>query len=336
MVVLVCGIEIEPFERAKFTSEIEIKSGFKDLTDTATLKFPKKVKLESANLRTLLKKGNKVEIQLGYDGKVADDAYGEVYTEFVGVISEVKPGIPFEIRCEDEMWFLKQVTVTQSFASISLKALLAFLISKASSHYKREFLFECKTDVDLGKLRIVRCSIAQVLAELKTKYGIYSFFADGKLHSGLPYLSAFEYRQGHADFHFQKNIVSSNLTYKSSEDRKISVKATSILPNNDKIEVEGIGDAGGEERTLTFFNIKSKQALRDIAESEMKKLKLDGYQGSITGFGSPYVRHGYSIGLQDAFYPEREGSYNVEQTIVRFGQSGFRREIFLGHKVSTK
>jgi hypothetical protein len=40
--------------------------------------------------------------------------------------------------------------------------------------------------------------------------------------------------------------------------------------------------------------------------------------------------------LQDDFYPEREGSYNVEQTIVRFGQSGFRREIFLGHKVSTK
>lgn len=335
MVKLRCRIEIAPLEPFNFVTDIEIRSGFKDLTDTAIIKFPKKVKAEGKDLREILKKGNAVKIDLGYDGKVAYDTYGETQTEFEGVISEIKPGIPFEIRCEDDMWFLKQITVTQSFSNVTLKQLLTFLMAKASEHYKRQFLFDCKTDTDLGKVRILKSTIAQVLAELKTKYGIYSFFAEGKLHSGLPYLSTFEYRNAtNHVLHFQKNILSSNLSYQSSEDRKIKVKATSILPNGDKVEVDGIGDASGEERTLTFFNIKSKQALRDIAESEMKKFKSDAYQGSVTTSGAPYIRHGHSVTLEDDFYPERQGgTYKVEQTIVRFGQSAFRREILTGHKV---
>lgn len=292
-----------------YVARAEVVSTWKQAGDYAELDLPRSLSLQGRPLESVIRRGDPVEIWLGYDGEMA--------REFSGYVSRVHPETPLRLECEDQIYFLKQTSYTKSFRSASLRDVID-LISGGIP-------YEAK-DVQLGAYVIKQASAAQVLDDLRSRYGLPSWLRGGKLYSGSAY-----YGEGakHA-YEFGRNVAESQLTYQRREDFRVKVKAVSILPDNSRIEAEA-GDAGGDVRTMHFYNIQSKDALRELAEENISRIKVDGFSGDITGFGRPLTRHGDVLEIRDSDYQgERAGAYFIDKVRVSFGSQGYRRVNTLG------
>lgn len=101
-----------------FVNEIDINSSWDMVTDTATIIIPKKLSFQGkpivAGSDSLFKRGDPVEIKLGYSDRLN--------TVFTGYISALKPKLPIEISCDDEMYLLKKKIIKKkSYTSVTLK-----------------------------------------------------------------------------------------------------------------------------------------------------------------------------------------------------------------------
>ncbi len=308
-----------------FCTEISIKSNYENLTDTAKVVIPRKLSWENKPLtngdgkETLLKVGMQVKIEAGYDN--------ELETIFEGFLARIGTGTPVELECEDAMWRLKQITIDKrSYKSVTLQQLLADIMPQ-------DFPFSCPAIV-LGQFRISKATIAMILDELKKTYSIYSWVRDGKLFVGSTLSRTDENERKTGVYHFQKNIISSDLKFQNKEDVKIKIKAISILPTNQKIEIEE-GDPSGEsgQRTMHFYNL-NETALRETAKREVEKLRFTGFVGKYKTFGFPMIRHGDYAVLKDRILPDRNGKYlikSVERTLSV--NDGYRQQIELDKKI---
>lgn len=302
-----------------YVCDVSVSSSWRDFTDTARIKIPNKFLKNGQTIvggtDNVFKRGDKVKIEIGYfDEQSASTSLKETFT---GYVSKIKAGSPFEIHCEDEMFLLKQKTITKSWKSVSLKELIGDIVT--------EIPFEV-VSAELGQFKVTRVNVVQILDELKKTYGLTSFIRAEKLFVGVPYTG----NGKEHDFDFQKNIISSNLDFQRDDDVKIKVTAISMLPNNKKITID-TGDADGDGRTLAFYNLTESE-LKKTADREISKLRFTGYRGTFTTFGSPKVEHGDTVSLTDKKFPERAGSYFIESVETEFGTSGFRQNIKLGAK----
>jgi len=280
------------------------------LTNTLTAVFPRKADWVGKSIKDLIKRGQKINVQLGYGD--------ELFPRFEGYIKVVKADIPFTVQAEDTAFLLKKGSIKKDYDSVDLKTLLTDVIPKGIT-------FEAK-DIQLGKLRINNATPAEILANLKEKYGIYSYFKGTVLRSGIQYWGDGE---NHI-FGFQQNILSGhNLEYYEEDEISYRVKAISIIDTdtekNKRIEVEN-GDKDGELRTFHFYNI-DKTELERRAKQELEKLKYTGYRGSFATFGVEAVNHGDTVTLKDKLYTEREGTYIVKSVKINFGMGGYRQTI---------
>lgn len=303
---------------------VHIESGWKRLTDSAEITLPRKaIYLEQGKttvsfyeVKEYFKKGDAVTIELGYNGNYV--------TEFTGYITHVSADIPIKIKLEDEMYQLKKLPVNISLQTSSLKKLLKEIIPG----YEIDAL-----EVELGALRFAKTTVAKVLEYLKDEYSLYSYMDGKKLVCGKIYADDFEVQS--VNLHLEKNVVNNDLNYKDKEDVLIRINAVSTLKNGDKIEVT-VGDETGEERQLSYYGIEIEAELTKLANEDLKKYKVDGFTGSVKAFGIPYFKHGMKVNLASDLYPDRNGLYYVEETIVDFSESGYRRKGQLGDKVTAE
>ena len=324
-----------------FVTEISIDSTWEHLTDKATITIPRSISFEGrpivAGNNSLLKRGDKVEINIGYDGQ---------YTKvFVGYISNIKPNLPLEIECEDKMWKLKQKIIkNKSWRQVDLKELIAYITEGTGVKYKllgdvkltesegtisKSEKSKLYKNPELPQFRINNATAAQVLDYLRKDYNLHSFFRDEILYVGLAYYPPL--RKDHV-FKFQENIIEHNLIYKRDDDAKLKVKAISISPTNGRTTVE-VGDPDGDLRTLHYYGL-SETELKRIAEDEIERLKYEGYYGTFTTFAEPVVNHGDAVILIDNKLPEREGIYLVKKVKSTFGINGGRQVIELERKIA--
>ncbi|MCI2229587.1 hypothetical protein MC378_10445 [Polaribacter sp. MSW13] len=303
---------------------VHIESGWKRLTDTAEITLPRKaIYLEQGKksvsfyeVKEYFKKGDAVTIELGYNG---------VYVkEFEGYITHVSADIPIKIKLEDEMYQLKKLPVNISFQTTSLENLLKKIIPG----YEVDAL-----EVELGSLRFAKTTVAKVLEYLKDEYSLYSYMDGKKLVCGKIYADDSDAEA--VDLHLEKNVVNNDLNYKDKEDVLIRINAVSTLKNGDKIEVT-VGDETGEERQLSYYGIEIEAELTKLANEDLKKYKVDGFTGSVKAFGIPFFKHGMKANLTSDLYPDRNGLYYIEETIVDFNDTpSYRRKGQLGDKVTT-
>lgn len=301
-----------------FVNDIQIKSSWKYLTDTAIIKMPKKVIVTKngvkRSLKDVIKKGDKVIIRLGYSD-------GFMNTEFTGYVSSFTNSIPTVIECQDEMYNFKQKSnINKSWSSATLEDIV--------SHIAGVVPYEVK-EIELGAFRISNVNAAEVLYKIR-EYGIYAYFRSETLHVGFRYPT-----NGYSivNYDFQTNVPDkgNDLKFTSKDDIKIKLKATSILPTNEKIEIE-LGDPDGALRTLHYYNL-SESELRSTANRDFEDLKYDGLKGSFISFGYPFVRHGDVVSLVDGYYPDNNGAYFVDEVITSVSVTGgFKRKITLGKK----
>ena len=298
-----------------FVCSVNIKEDITTLTDTAKVILPSHIlSTQKEKLLELLRNGDKINIKLGYDGVLKQRFNGYIKT-----IKHLNKKSPIEFECEDEMYVLKKKVVSKAYKSVNLQQLFKDICPE----YNKQIV-----DRGVGQLKIDRATVAKTLDELKTKYGILTYFVNGKLFSGLDYWME---NENIAKFKFGYNIITDEIQFVKADDVKIKLIAISILPNNKKIEIE-IGDADGETRKFWHWGI-SEIELRKFAEQELLKFKYDGARDKFTTFGEPFVQKGNVADLEYPEYPECNGKYLIKSVEVNFGTKGYRQIIELDRKV---
>jgi hypothetical protein len=289
-----------------YVSSAEIVSTWQSPGDFATLELPRSLRLGSTLLEDLVRPGAPAEIQLGYDGVLE--------TRFKGYVARIHPETPLRIDLEDEIFLLKGTSYTKTFRQAELWQVIETIAGGMP--------YEA-ADVRLGAYVIKQASASEVLADLKSRYGLPCWFRDGTLHAGAAYAAG---PRKHA-YEFGRNVAASSLEYRRKEDRKILIKAVSIQADNSRIEATA-GTAGGDVRTMHFTGIRDKESLKKLAESSLQQVQTDGFAGDITGFGLPATRHGDILEIRDPdFRGDRSGSYFIDKVRITFSAGGGYRHI---------
>jgi len=311
MYTLTCNVAIGNY-RFRQVNYVEINSSSKTIGDTAIIRLPRL----GSRIKDVIKTGDPVIIRLGYAGVYEGD-------EFTGYVSRVKPNIPFEIECEDSLFWFKRTNISQTWRNTTLKEVVSVLAQETND--KNGTSIKLNGDIpDIGfdKFRLNNVSAAKALRKIKDEYGLSVYFRGDNLHAGLAYTESL----GEVNHSMAYNVIKSDLAYRNPEDRKVKVKAIGIAKDNSRVEVE-TGDANGELRTLFFYNLIDRSKLKVLAEEEIKKKKAGRFDGNFTTFLVPYARHGMTTNLVDPDHGGRVGRYYIDAVKTTFGSSGARRVV---------
>ena len=299
-------------------SSVKVESSFDLLTDWAEIQLPRNVKtFKTTPVGELIRTGDKVIIQLGYNTTLQE--------EFRGWVVEVGSDAPVVIRCEDNMYKLKGITRTISVEDAKLKSLLEAIIPK-------EFQINAM-DVVIGTYMKKKSPVSMILKDLKEKFGLVAYFKGDTLVVGKIYSDDIEPGK-RVKYIFEQNVKKNDLKFRKAEDRRIKVHAKSVNLDGESKTVS-VGDEDGEVRELAYFNIESEEELTKLAGEDLKKFKVDGFDGDFKTFGIPFVQHGYIAELVSRQFPERNGKYFVKKVITEFDASPkYERTVVLGQKIN--
>lgn len=295
-------------------AEVMTESSWRQLTDTAEISLPRNVTFfDRKNIQDVFRRGDRVIIQLGYDGVLI--------TEFTGYIVQVSANVPVLIKCEDEMFAIKKIPVNYSNGSVNLQKLLTDLIPG----YEIDALEGC----ELGKVRFSKTTVGEVLEKLQSDMKIYTYIEPGtkKIVSGKIY--ADNSNDKPFLFDLERNVVSNDLSYRNKEDIRVKVTGTAIRAG-EKMEF-AYGDEDADKNIDWQFLTVTQADLEAQVKRMYEANKTDGFEGSFTSFGIPSVTHGRKAKLTSSLYPDREGTYYIEGVNKSFGTGGYRQQIKLGN-----
>lgn len=320
-----------------YAQTINITRSFDSFTDTAKIVIPSKfrdVNKTMINNDGVFKRGDKVVIKFGY--------YPTLETVFEGYVNKVVPNSPLTIECEDASWKLKQINV-QNFSqtSCTLSQLITHLVGTSGIE------FNC-VDANIGTFRISNkdyVNVVDCLNELKSNFGFYAWFRDGRLNVCYPSTQNF-YATKEKVFLFQDSIIpGSNLEYQITTQADVVLQGISNKLNNTKItrycyyDAEGniiLSDTAGQGEQRTFNYIDISQADLDARISnQLPNMIYSGYKGSFQAFGHQIIYPLDKVILKDNKFPEREGKYLVKKNDLSYGVGiGIRQNIELDTKVA--
>jgi hypothetical protein len=338
-------------------NDLEISSSWKNLTDTAKFIIPKNIIFKTKDGKSydlsgkgknitagthapFILRGDRISIEAGYWFYDADgiEQRPPTTTIFNGFISKVKIKIPIEIECEDNMWLLKQTTAPNKVFKGTLESMVEELIKPLGFGLVKH---PQGITTNVGVFRTQDETIGEVLDRLRKDLRIESWFRGNNLHCSSIVYFPNEIADPQQVFEFQSNIIDDSLDYSRVDDITLGANAISV----NKVELTGtnadgksktkskrleafVGKKGGEVRTLYFFDVKTEAELKKMGEERLRRFYYEGYRGSFTTFGEPFVKHGDIIKLRDKVLPEREGAYFVKSVKRKFGVSdGYRQEI---------
>ena len=325
-----------------FVHSIEMDESYENLTDTCKITIPRKLTFEGIPLFTgdnpIFKRGDKIEVSIGYVPNITK--------VFSGYIKTVGSNVPTVLECEDGMYLLKQWTVnypskvglqTRSAKgkllkhprtipfSVKLDELLDYCLTDHDIEY------EIVDNIDLGSFRVINASPAMVLDKLKSEYGLYSYFRDGKLHVGFANDASVT---SEAELKMEEVVINSDtLEWSRAEDIRLKCVAISIFPDNTKSDPIEFGDADGNQITIHKYNMDAK-SLEFAAKEWIAENKYTGYKGEIETFGEPIIKHGDRVKLTSVKLPERDGTFLVKKVKRIYSvDSGNHQVLTLGAKV---
>lgn len=256
-----------------------------------------------------VKAGDAVEIRLGYAP--------ELNLEFRGYVRRVNLKTPLEIECEDAFYLCRTRQVTLSGKSSTLADVLeacGLTVGQAAGLTLKNFVADNLT-------------VSSVLEKLKTDYGLHIFFdLDGKVYA----IRAFDLVSSTVKYELRRNVIKDDqLKYLKASEAKLKVKSVCYMADGSKVEAT-IGEDGGAEKTLYFYDVQDQAELKALAEAELRKYSKDGYEGTIETFLVPYAEPCMVADLTDPVYPERNGKYHITGVETTFGTSGARRKVSIG------
>ena len=328
MLNLQCRIEIRSKNTQKtvtfdYANSIEVKTSCENLTDTATVKVPRKMQWKGKSLLEYVRRNDEITIHAGYK------EYG-METLFHGYVNTVENGTPIVITCENEMRLFKTTEVKAEV--IKNFDLAAFL-----KRYVPGLKVECPDTIDFGEVTVEANTLSGFLDKLREQFDwFYGYFQDGTFYALINKKQFSQYNT--LTFDPTRNLIKDSLKYTLAEDVKVAVKATHINRDNTKIEVT-VPDETGDCNMQHFYfpEYDTEAALKEAAEKKLKELKCDKMEGTIEAFGVPFVRKGDVVRLRDAERPERDGKrFQVTAVDYKFSTSGYRQTITLGAELKSE
>lgn len=324
---LQCSITVGNY-RFKQVNEVRIEKSWRSLGNTATIKLPRHVSTPDLQTRTLeefIKVGDKVSITLFYLGKPE-------HVEFEGYVRRIKPNIPFELECEDEVYLLRKVNINKNWNKIDLKGIISYVLAEVKKSFPQVTITQSKDipSVDFKQFPIENANAAQVIEKLKKEYGLTGFFRNSELFVGLAYQNNY----GTVKYSFAWNVIENDLVYRDANDIQLKVEMIGITKDNKRVPVT-VGDADGEHHTFFEYDVTDKEQLKVIAQEKIQKLKYSGFEGTLNTFLIPYAEPLMTAELRDPQYDEKRSSkYVIDSVVTEFGTNGARRDVELGIKVN--
>lgn len=316
MYSMVYDIQIGSYKLGMLES-VEIHKSVDLLADTAEIVCPGIVYNQPLNIEGKVKIGDKVSIKLGYNDNLVN--------EFEGYLQRIDTDDnSLTFHCEDAMYLTRKSVKNKQLKQTSIKDIAEYCLSQIGMKG-----LNCTYNITYEKFVINNASAYDVFKKLQddTKANIY--MQDGVLNIHPAYVE----KGGDVYYDFAINIESSDLKYRSKDDRKFEVIVEGIGLDGKKKSVT-VGTTGGEKRTVKVYNVMDEKALIQRGNEEMKYLVYDGYEGNITGWLIPFVLPTYSLHLHDKDYEYKTGTYYVVSVTTSFSQNGGVRKIELGRKLA--
>ncbi len=279
-------------------------------------------------ISSLFDEGDKVKIELGYNG--------ELNTEFEGFVRFLNPMNRLVIECEG---YVRQLRLNKNlkgfYASTSVKQLLELAVKGTDiSVYVQD-------DIPLKNITLDNAGGTDIISEIKNIcQGVISIFfiEPKKLWAGLTYTA---YKDG-AEV-YQNGDVAYRIGYNCRRDNSLKIKQPAepvqvlfrgTLATGRRIETASEKKVLANKATAINNNIPDLKAMQKIANEKQYRMNYNGYAGSINAFLQPYCQPGYKAHLIDDRYPGGAGDYLVESTEVTFGSSGASRRAEIGPRLN--
>jgi len=319
-----------------FFSEIEIKDGRNDFTATAKIKIPNRISKRGKKITDQIELGSPVQIELGY--------YPNLFLQFEGYVSQLVPEKTAEIICENEAYIYKRKNIGKDLVlkNTNTNKLVPMIYDG----------FADVADINIGDWKISKSStLIEVLAELQSKYKIYSYFRGKTLVVGA---SADTMHKKEIKAHFQENIPAgeSEYNFKDTEADRIATK-TSTVGRDGKVQNTYAYYEGTPQKitysstepnnyTINEMTIGGQSGLteedrRDLGRIRLEALTFTGVDGKITLYGRDadnYPVHGDIANVTDLEIPEKNGKFAIVETLTKVSkENGIRTEITLGVSV---
>jgi len=298
---------------------VEVDKSVDMLQDVATITLPATLYGKTLNIDDKVKRGDVVDIDVGYDG--------ENRNEFKGFVSTLSNDANIVIKCEDAMFLWRKAVKSKEYKSVAVVAILKDLAAQIGGF--EVVAAKGAEAVKFDKFTVADADGVEVLQKIKEQTKMNIYVRDKELHVALPYYE----QMGKVGYDFAKNVESASLKWLRADERKVQVKVIGIAKDNKRTTVT-VGESGGDTITLNRYKVTDKSALRAIGEAEIEQYRIDGYEGSITGWLQPYCTYGYFATIRDKDYPSREGEYYIKAVKVTFDDGGGKRQVTLGKRIS--
>lgn len=320
-----------------FVKNVEIKTTRNDFTDTATITIQNRIPRRGGRISDMIAKGSIVKIELGY--------FPNLVTEFEGYVSQVIPEKVAIIACENEAYQHKRKSIGKDIIqkATDIDRLIGAIYSGESEI----------SNSNIGDWKVSKsATLIDVIAELQSKFKIYSYFRGSTLVVGA---NADTRAKNTLKVHFQNNIPigESSFNFKEAEADRIVVKATAINRAGTITEVYAYYDGTPQQiifsrvapvsGAINEFNIGGQSDysvtdLQNLAKIRLEALSFTGVDGSITTYGRDIISNSYESATHgdicqviDLQVPEKDGNYAIVEVYKRFGVGvGYRQELGLG------
>ena len=118
--------------RLQTLKAVSIKRSVEQLSDTATITLPGTLINDTMEIEDKIKTGDKVTIQLGYNGNLQ--------TEFKGYLKTIKTDDKnITLECEDALWLWRVDMKDEQLQNITLKTLLQHILSQVNAARKNVY-----------------------------------------------------------------------------------------------------------------------------------------------------------------------------------------------------
>ncbi|WP_295714363.1 hypothetical protein [Mucilaginibacter sp.] len=318
--------------KTTYTDEVQnnISEAIAVTTALTGFKLDNKQPKSSVETADLFNEGDKVSIDLGYNG--------DLRNEFRGFVRRVNQTVPLEVEIEGYAWQLRNQNILANWKKTTLKDILSRLIQGTDIVLSPEI-----PSVSFDSFNIPNWNGLKVLEYLKEKQLLTIYFDDNVLYAGL------EEGRNMVDTRPNKSLTGlaeviynigyncptnqPNLKRRLGKDNLIRVRLKT-RGKDGKHTLYEAGDVGGAVMDKIIPYTRDQEYLNFTAAAYLKKLKYDGYEGTLTSFLQPFCKPGWKAILKDNKYAgARSGTYFIAGTEVQFGIKGGKRMVSITYRL---
>ena len=295
---------------------VTITRSVEQLADTADIVLPGSVFNKAIEIEKLIRRGDPVTIEAGYDGNNV--------TEFSGYLEAIATDDgSIKLKCEDGIFNFRKPIADKVFVNPDVKDLLNYACQQIGG-----YTLSCDYSFSYDQFVVRSYTGYDLLKKIQEETKANIYLKDNVLHVHPQYMELF----GAAKYSFQYNIEKSDLEYKISEDRPYLVTVEGKGKDGKVIRITS-GKTGGDSETIKRDGVSDLASLQALADEVAKRKSYTGYSGSITGWLVPYCDAGYKITITDEDYEFKDGDYYVLEVVTKLSKSGGERTVKIGAKI---